>query len=237
VKANCAGCGTAISPSGPMDLRRKWCSERCRKRSYAQPCIDCGARTIFGAEREKVEEPRCASCSAAHRRVWTSERILETIRAWAAEHGEPPAMADWNPWASEHAYGDAERAQRARLGLRDGHHPSATHVVYAFGTWSAALEAAGFEGRAAHGGGGNVRRRRNQRPHPVPPKSPPNAADMLGDITPKPRDRTVWLGMHTGYPPMIAFSTEEAAHEWLREKGEGYQTTTVPLDPPEVDDA
>jgi hypothetical protein len=53
----------------------------------------------------------------------------------------------------------------------------------------------------------------------------------------EPRDRTVWLGMHTGYPPMIAFSTEEAAHEWLREKGEGYQTTTVPLDPPEVDDA
>jgi hypothetical protein len=62
-KRTCPGCGAKIVG----DPRRKWCSERCRKGSYGDPCIDCGARTTFGAESARVPEPRCLSCAASRK--------------------------------------------------------------------------------------------------------------------------------------------------------------------------
>lgn len=59
----CAGCGTLLAPPTNGRGWRKWCSEKCRKASYGDPCIDCGGRTIYGAEHARVPEPRCDACN------------------------------------------------------------------------------------------------------------------------------------------------------------------------------
>jgi hypothetical protein len=55
---------------------------------------------------------------------------------------------------------DLERAARFDS---DTHWPWFSMVVRVFGSWNAAIEAAGFAPRAAHGGGGNQSRRRSVR--------------------------------------------------------------------------
>jgi hypothetical protein len=150
----CAGCGELFQVRSKQALARaKWCSERCRKRQYGQPCIDCGKRTTHGAEHARLEEPRCYPCSMAKRTTWTQDAIIEAIGRWHALYGEPPACPDWNPTI---ARGDEDRALR----LENGQWPSVTHVFHVFGSWNAAIGAAGFQPRVPHGGGGNVKRRR-----------------------------------------------------------------------------
>jgi hypothetical protein len=60
---------------------------------------------------------------------WTQETIVAEIQAWVDENGRTPRMLDWR--------------QR-------GHAPWETTVRRHFGSWSAALEAAGY-GRVPHG--------------------------------------------------------------------------------------
>lgn len=135
----CAGCHNTLGAG--HHPRRKWCSERCRKASYGQPCVDCGTRTVHGAESARVPEPRCATCSAAHRRIWTPDRILDRIKAWEAEHGTAPAVADWCPYI---ARPDEQRAAR----FKQGGWPSKTTVIDEFGSWNAAIAAAGLTPRS-----------------------------------------------------------------------------------------
>jgi hypothetical protein len=58
---------------------------------------------------------------------WTHDSILVAISHWQAEHGRPPLLEEW------------------RRG--DGSHPSTTTVQRRFGSWNAAIEAAGFTPR------------------------------------------------------------------------------------------
>jgi hypothetical protein len=55
---------------------------------------------------------------------WSRERIVVAIECWADEYGEPPSRRDW---------------RRARDG-----YPSADSVKRHFGSWRAAMAAAGF---------------------------------------------------------------------------------------------
>lgn len=61
-------------------------------------------------------------------RYWPRERIIEAIRAWAAEHGSPPTVSLWRT------------AGETR--------PAVATVVYHFGSWNAAIRAAGLEPRS-----------------------------------------------------------------------------------------
>lgn len=75
----CARCGETLAPNKGPGRARKWCSEKCRKGSYGQPCMDCGARTSYGAESARVPEPRCDPCRlrcASDRRV---ERVMAML--------------------------------------------------------------------------------------------------------------------------------------------------------------
>jgi hypothetical protein len=66
-----------------------------------------------------------------HLPKWTRERIIERIRRWAIVHGgEGPIRADWSPGSSNPDW------QR-------GEWPNAYTVLARFGSWDAALEAAG----------------------------------------------------------------------------------------------
>lgn len=76
--STCQGCGAPIQVG--RSRPRKWCSERCRKASYGDPCIDCGKRTTYGAQKRRVAEPRCAQCAATHA---AAPRRAEVERLWA----------------------------------------------------------------------------------------------------------------------------------------------------------
>lgn len=59
---------------------------------------------------------------------WTRERIVAAIQAWAEKNGRPPAADEWRV-----------------TGLWE--HPSQGTVLAKFGTWNAAVTAAGFAPR------------------------------------------------------------------------------------------
>jgi hypothetical protein len=134
----CQHCGIPLQPSGG-NRPRKWCSERCRKRQYDRACSDCGTR-IEGCNPGRTKG-RCMPCSGKARQIWTHETIIVAIQAWAREHGGiPPSAMDWNS-AMAITRGRPEKAQKF---YEDDAWPCATTVQAMFGTWSAAIAAAGL---------------------------------------------------------------------------------------------
>jgi DNA-binding CsgD family transcriptional regulator len=104
---------------------------RRRKRRYDLVCVDCGGR-VDGTAPGKMpnrDEPVCIKCAGEHYAVWTREAIIFAIQEWADEHGGiPPSAADW-----------------LRAHALSGPVPVVNHVLRRFGTWNAAIRAAGFE--------------------------------------------------------------------------------------------
>lgn len=130
-----------------------------RKRSYGGTCEDCGRPTDGSNGRDKAPT-RCRGCEVAareHNKVWTREVLLSRIREWAVEYGEPPAIPDWSP-SQARQLGNEARARRFESA--NGRWPWPEAVIREFGSWNAAIEAAGFVPRANTGGGGNELRKR-----------------------------------------------------------------------------
>jgi hypothetical protein len=119
--------------------------------------VDCGARTSFGADHGRVEEPRCLTCAREFRRKWPEEKVLDRMIEWAEIYGGPPSMPDWNPTQAR-AIHDEARARRFEDA--NGYWPWATHVAKVFGSWNAAIDRAGFMPRVPWGSTPNQRRRR-----------------------------------------------------------------------------
>lgn len=135
--ALCHGCGASLPSS--TGAARKWCTDRCRKRAlYSRPCIDCGV-ALSGNDGHSASAPiRCQRCAAVangrERKVWTRDVIVRAIQEWALEHGGVgPTGGDWN-------------RPRAELGERWPHRAA---VYREFGSWPAALGAAGVVRRRA----------------------------------------------------------------------------------------
>jgi hypothetical protein len=116
------------------------CSQECsranasrkqkeRRTRYQGTCIDCGAATD-GSNGQAKAPKRCLNCSAAHMSkhltVWTEGRIIESIRSWADEHGSPPGAFDF---------------------FKRPGYPAFSLVMRRFGSWNAAIEAAGYTPR------------------------------------------------------------------------------------------
>lgn len=146
-------------PDGTLQaVRRARSTAAC-----AGQCDVCGAPTD-GSRGRVNAAGLCPTHAAEEAKVWTREAIILAIQEWAAKYGEPPASPDWNAWACRHEMHDEERAQRFEREYAAGTCPWFSAVVREFdGSWNAALVAAGFTSRPAHGGGGNAGRRRDQR--------------------------------------------------------------------------
>lgn len=157
----CKGCGTELPPKTWQGRDRLWCSDRCRKQTlYSRPCADCGEPMNGSDGNSPNASVRCVSCAnkvnGAARTVWTREAILAAIREWAAEYGEPPRQADWNPVQARNYLHDERRARRFEEA--GGRWPWFTKVVREFGSWNAAIAAAGFNPRQRFGGRANPTR-------------------------------------------------------------------------------
>lgn len=104
--------------------------QRARRDTYRGECVDCGAMTRSSGTSQPSE--RCPSCSAAAKRKWTVETIIDAIQRWEREHGRPPTA---DQWIHRDPVGD---------------YPSSRNVYGTgtpFATWSDAIRAAGFEAR------------------------------------------------------------------------------------------
>lgn len=135
--AVCEGCGEAVEPSRGGGAR-KWCSERCRRRSlYGGVCVDCGARTCGGRGPGRASI-RCGACvrttmawrsahSGGRERTWADEDLVGALRACHQATGPPVTQKAYDAWAAET---DA---------------PSRALIVQRLDTWSRACEAAGVE--------------------------------------------------------------------------------------------
>jgi hypothetical protein len=77
-------------------------------------------------------------------RSFSADEITGAIRRWADRYGEPPTMADWEP-ARARRLGQSWRAER----FENGQWPSVRVVRLQFGSFNAAIAAAGFVIRPA----------------------------------------------------------------------------------------
>lgn len=93
----------------------------------AGSCRGCGAVIVQSASG------LCRRCVRA-RSSWTREEIVEALSRWASREGAPPTKDEWRP-----------ADERWRTAAPEW--PSATIVVWVFGSWNEALAAAGFRRR------------------------------------------------------------------------------------------
>lgn len=104
-------------------MAKDWVSAALGRPEYAPPT------SVVLSECGSWNEALRAAGFTPHRRHvnWTRESIIAAIRAWAAEHGEPPTCDAW------HVATDSW--------------PVAASLRQHFGSFNAAIRAAGFEPR------------------------------------------------------------------------------------------
>lgn len=116
--------------------------ERRRKyrRKYGGKCERCGAPTD-GSRGPAKASRHCRECAPIAATTWTREAVVAAIQRFAERYGRQPSATDFNP-ALARALGNPARGERF---YEDGDYPNTSTVIQAFGSWSAAIAAAGFE--------------------------------------------------------------------------------------------
>ncbi len=107
-------------------------------------------RSEWAAARQEPDTPLVVSTfgswavavTAAGLRSWTRESVVDAIRHFTRLYGDPPRMRDFSPY---HARWHREEWRAARFEAIPGRWPNSRMVTQRFGTWRAALEAAGEE--------------------------------------------------------------------------------------------
>lgn len=134
----CRGCGVPLPPSRG-GRPRVWCSERCRKGSYARPCLDCGKPTSGSDGRGPHAPKRCVRCAATalenrERRgaaraglvEWQDGDLLDALRCYHREHPDRPVtIPGYKRW------------------YRQAGMPAEATITTRFGSWNRACERAG----------------------------------------------------------------------------------------------
>ena len=89
----------------------------------ASTCAGCGGPALYGEH--------CRECAPRAGPAATAQEIVVALRAWSAEHGAPPREQDWS--VASAVWRDAWPRW-----------PGAGTVMRVFGSWNAALQAAGL---------------------------------------------------------------------------------------------
>jgi hypothetical protein len=114
-------------------------SARARKAKTNGACRDCGQPTT--SDGSYIPE-RCRPCRFAFDHAASVAWIIDSIRDWAEMFGVPPSSSDWNQSMCRIRGWQSKIARYASTG-RDW--PSTNAAQSTFGSWNAALEAAGFK--------------------------------------------------------------------------------------------
>ncbi len=113
-----------------------------REAAAALECTSATLRNYGLRDDPERTRQRCAEHARGLNKRWTPDLIVAAIADWAELYGAPPAAADWNP-AMARRQGRPDRAERHAA----GDWPYYRSVVDYFGSWSAAIEAAGWHAR------------------------------------------------------------------------------------------
>ena len=85
------------------------------------------------------------------KQAWTAERVIEAVQSWAEEYGQPPSSTEWEVGKPEKyaraALNKAQLWQEKAARFADGTYPSNDTVRRFFGSFNAAIAAAGFPPR------------------------------------------------------------------------------------------
>ena len=108
--------------------------DTARRYVRVHDCTRCGEPIL------KPSAALCRRCCSIGRTRWgkpfSKREIVAAIRAWNRVKGRAPALMDWHP--SEHGGDPRWERECPRW-------PPASHVIRRFGSWNAALQAAGFD--------------------------------------------------------------------------------------------
>lgn len=153
--------------------------QRARRDSYAGECVDCGGETRSNGTKRPSE--RCPACAQAASVKWTHEAILAAFRDFADRYGRAPRVYDLLPALARQAMGKIKSPERKQLHQEaidrfytDACWPSAATVLEVFGSFGAALQAAGM---------------------PTNPRSPRWSPELII------RHIRDWADSHDGQPP------------------------------------
>lgn len=113
---------------------------RARKAKQDGTCENCGGRTAYNSGGPSRF---CHDCYSKASIFWTQETIIEAIREYHRRYRRQPGAMDWNLNLA-HRAAAPERLAEIEKRWDEGLWPTVTTVQERFGSWSAAIYAAGF---------------------------------------------------------------------------------------------
>jgi HNH endonuclease len=132
---------TEHSKSRCYDLLNDPYGEKARVRKGTYTCARCGEERAYdGGLNPPVH---CIKCEPIVRAEDHRERVIAAIQLWDAMYGRPPTAADWNTGQWSRMKPEEERHAAVRWSARRW--PPTSSVQAAFGSWNAAIAAAGYE--------------------------------------------------------------------------------------------
>lgn len=167
--------GVSVSRAGSLLADPLEHKARARKRRVYGHCADCGCRVYDGGA--VPNQRRCQECERRHKRETARERIISAMRDWESRYGSPPAANDWNLGQLRDLQ---KRFHSETIAIAEARHeewkwPHVSAVQSVFGSWNAAIAAAGFEPKKP----GHRRNPRQWAEHMKGKRKPMRAADLL----------------------------------------------------------
>lgn len=133
---------TVIRWLDPTFNARQLANCRATKERYRGVCEECGGPTS-GCNGPGTAARYCAHCAPGINAIWTRESVVEAIRYFAERYGQPPSAQKWSPSLAR----QGNRDDLAERFYEDGCWPHTNSVLVLFGSWNAAIAAAGFTPR------------------------------------------------------------------------------------------
>lgn len=138
----CKNCDNEARTSIRNGKPTLYCSDKCRKNfNYGRTCVECGCKRGYS---DKNVTGKCKSCLDADLHQRALSYVLDSMRDWYKRYGEVPSSLDWNI-AQARRQAAPLRWEIIKKRHRDRTWPSPTNAQRLFGSWSKAIEAAGFE--------------------------------------------------------------------------------------------
>jgi hypothetical protein len=113
--------------------------QRARRERYGKPCADCG-KVTDGSNGRAAAPDYCQDCRRERDHERSCAEIIAAIQRFAKRYGRPPRAPDFSP-CDARRLGHDWRAERY---YADGDYVATNTVLGVFGSWGAAIEAAGF---------------------------------------------------------------------------------------------
>lgn len=117
--------------------------EKARARKGTYTCPGCGRE--INADGGQVNPRLCRPCDTEKRNTEAKQRVIDAIREWDRRYGSPPSAVDWNRGPSTIRRFSPQRQREIAERMAEGDWPATNSVQRLFGSWNAAIEAAGFQ--------------------------------------------------------------------------------------------